>query len=156
MQLPTLFGDPGANKQNTYLHVKNVDGTPILKGAPCVYAMNGAQDAHAVVNAVTAGANKSTAYFAGIAAQDIPVGEVGMALVSGVSDFVRCGGAVIADSALSVNSAANNFLSAGAVSAILAVATVGPVQLPPLISAVPSATVNGVTNVCNRVIVRAV
>jgi len=156
MQIPTLYGEPSQNKQNIYVHVKNVDTTPILRGTPCIYAMNGAQDAHAVVNAVTAGANKSTAYFAGVAAKDIPVGEVGMALISGVADFVRCSGALSADTALSVNPAANNFLGAGGMGTILAVATVGPIQMPTLVSAVVTATVDGVANVANRVIVRAV
>jgi hypothetical protein len=156
MQIPTLFGDPSANKQNIYLHVKNVDTTPILRGTPCIYAMSGTQDAHAVVNAVTAGANKSTAYFAGIAAKDIPVGEIGMSLISGVSDFVRCSGSMSADNALTVNPAANNFVSAGAISAIIAIATVGPIQLPPLITGNATATIDGVANVSNRVLVRGV
>ena len=156
MQIPTLYGDPGPNRQNIYLHVKNVDTTTILRGTPCVYAMNNNVDTNSVVNAVTAGANKSTAYFAGIAVQDIRPQETGMALISGVAEFVRCSAAVTADSALTVNPAGNNFVPGAAVSAIIAIATVGPVQMPPLVSGVASLTVEGVANVSTRVIVRAI
>jgi len=155
MQTQTLYGDPGANKQNVYNHVKNNDTIPILRGAPCVYAMNGTDDGFGVVNSVTAGANKSQAYFAGVAAQDIPVGAVGMALVSGVTDYVRCSGAVVPEQGLAVNVAAANFAPGALVSAIVAVTTVGPAILPLVTAAIASSTVGGVANICTRAIVKA-
>ena len=155
MQLPTLFGEPGSNKQNVYVHVKNVDATPILRGAPCVYAMSGSEDAFGVVNSVTSGTDKSTAFFAGIAVKDIPVGEIGMAIASGVANFVRTNASIPANVALTVNPAANGFVAGAAVSAIIGITTVGPVQLPPLINGIATATVEGVANVSTRVMVRA-
>lgn len=156
MQTPTLYGEPGANRQNVYVHVRNDDTTTILRGAPCVYAMNGTGDGFAVVQSATAGADKSTAYFAGIVAQDIPPGAVGMSLVSGVADFVRVSASTPANVALTVNPAAANFAAGAAVSAIIAITTVGPVQMPPLVNAVATATVNGIANVSTRVMVRGV
>jgi hypothetical protein len=154
MQIPQLFGEPGNNRQNVWVHVKNVDSTPILRGAPCVYAMNGSNDGHAVINSVTAGANKSQAYFAGVATKDIPVGEVGMSLISGVTDFVRCSGAVVAEQGLAVNVAASNFAPGALISAISAVVTVGPAVMPLVTAAAASTTVEGVANVCPRAMVK--
>jgi len=154
MQIPSLFGEPGNNRQNVHVHVKNIDTIPILRGAPCIYAMNGNADGHGVINSVTAGANKSQAYFAGVAAKDIPVGEVGMALISGVTDYVRCSAAVAPEQGLAVNVAAANFAPGALISAITAVTTVGPAVMPQVTAAVASSTVGGVANICTRAIVK--
>lgn len=160
MQFPTLFGETGStatkqNQQNVYLHVRNDDSTTILRGAPAVYTMNGTRDGSGVVQAATASTNKATAYFAGIAAQDILPAGYGMTLISGVADFVRCSGAVAVETTLSVNPAAANFVGGATVATIIAVASIGPAVMPPLINAIATATVNGVTNVSTRVMVRA-
>jgi hypothetical protein len=154
MQIPQLFGDLRP-KQNVYLHVRNADSTTLLRGAPAVYNMNGTNDGIDVVQAATAGANKSTAYFAGVVQRDIAADEYGMALIHGVADFVRCSGSVAVETSLSVNPAAANFVGGATVATIIAVTSVGPAVMPALVNAVATATVDGVSNVSARVFVRA-
>lgn len=154
MQWPTMFGD-ARPKQNVYLHVRNADSTTISRGAPAVFNMNGTNDGVDVVQSSTAGANKSTGYFAGVVQQDIPAGANGLALCYGVADFVRCSGSVAVETSLSVNPAANNFVGGATVATIIGVASVGPAVIPVLVNAIATATVAGVSNVSARTFVRA-
>lgn len=154
MRIATIVGYN--NPQDAIFRVvRNVDTTTILRGSPCVFNMNGTRDGLDVVQSSTAGANKCQAYFAGVAAEDIPAGEIGNAMVEGVATFVRCSGAVAIDTTLSINSAANNFVGGATVAAVIAVASVGPAVMPSLVNAVATATVDGVANVSTRVRVRA-
>jgi hypothetical protein len=154
MRTPTLVGSLGP-AENVYRTVRNADTTVILRGTPCCFVMNGTRDGFDVVQSSTSGVNKSTAYFAGIAAEDIAVGELGPALIKGVANFVRCSGSVAVETTLSVNPAANNFVGGATVATVIAVTSVGPAVLPALVNAIATATVNGVANVSTRVMVNA-
>lgn len=154
MRFATIVGTD--NPQDAiYRTVRNADTTTILRGAPCVFNMNGTRDGLDVVQSSTAGANKCSAYFAGVATQDIPAGQLGEALIDGVANFVRCSGSVAVETTLSVNSAANNFVGGATVATVIAVASVGPAVIPNLVNAIATATVDGVANVSTRVRVRA-
>lgn len=153
MRVGLLQGNLGP-ADNVYRTVRNADTTTILRGSPCVFAMNGTRDGFDVVQSSTAGANKAQAYFAGIAAEDIPAGSVGETLCQGVANFVRCSGAVAVETTLSVNPAANDFVGGATVATVIGVASVGPAAQLNLVNAVATTTVNGVANVSTRVFVR--
>lgn len=154
MRIATIVGTN--NPQDAIFRtVKNADSTTILKGSPCVFNMNGTRDGLDVVQSSTAGANKCHAYFAGVASEDIAPGELGNAIIDGVATFVRCSGSVAVETTLSVNSAANNFVGGATVATVIAVTSVGPAVIPNLVNAVATATVDGVSNVSTRVMVRA-
>jgi hypothetical protein len=152
MNTPLIAGFDGPRQTETKMF-KNTGAATILRGSPVVLKMNGTGDGFEVYNSSEAGANKCVAYFAGIAEEDIAVGQVGSVLTKGMCNFVRCSGAVAIDTALTVNSATNDFGAGAAVSAILAVASVGPACVIRLVTAIATGTVEGVNNVSSRVMV---
>jgi hypothetical protein len=119
--------------------------------------MNGTGDGINVANSSDAlvGANKCVAYFVGIALEDIAVNAFGKTLIKGVCPFVRCSASVAVETALTINSATNDFVGGATVATIIAVASVGPAAVLRLVNAVATATVDGVTNVSTRVMVNA-
>jgi hypothetical protein len=146
MQTTLLYGNLRP-VEKVFVAFKNNELTAMLRGVPVVYQFNGTNDGIAAINAVTAGANAATAGFAGINSAQVAPGAWGLAQCYGLCDFVVCSGATPALSVLGVNVAANNMLNGGLLSAIIAIATSGPVALPPIVTINAAATVNGIANV---------
>jgi len=146
MQTTLLYGNLRP-VEKVFVAFKNNELTPMLRGVPVVYQFNGTNDGIAAVNSLTAGANAATAGFAGINSAQTPPGGWGLAQCYGLCDYVAANAATPALSVLGVNPAANNMVNGGLLSVIIAIATTGPIALPPIVTIAASGTVNGVANV---------
>jgi hypothetical protein len=147
MQSTLLYGNLRP-VERVFMAFRNAEASlAIPRGVPVCYNFNGTNDGVDAVNSVTAGANACVAGFVGVNTKATPKGEWGLAQCYGLCNFVLCSGAVSALNVLSPNPAASNLVGGGALSAVLAVTTIGPVALPPIVTVSATATVDGVANV---------
>lgn len=153
MNTTTLFGKKSP-VDRIFTSFFNRETTNMVVGQPVCLALDGTGDGVEAVHPATAGANKCKAHCIGVATQIALPSNYGIAQTWGLNTFVRCGAAITINTCLIVNSATNDF-GLGATEAVFdAVASVGPATLPFAITAIATATVNGVANVSARAFLR--
>ena len=123
----------GTGKPEDLVHVvKNSESVVIPCGSPCVYAMSGTDDGLSVVLPSSSAAAKVSAFFAGVAVKEIPVGKLENVQVYGFNrkTLVYRGSRAASTDAwptfaafalgdiLQINTVANAFASSGAGSAL--------------------------------------